>query len=130
MEAGPRLEPFVRVADGVTPDLPGIYTWTIANADGSASLYVGKYKRRRRPEREYRRNVARLLAGRPYRLGKPDRFRRIHRALELAVRESRAIVLTFLENVPLDRLAAREAELIRALEPDLNGEAGGRYSQG
>lgn len=119
-----RLDPEVKVLDGVSPDLPGIYTWTIIGRDGSSALYVGKYTRRRRPEREYRRNVARLLIGRPYRLRKPDDFRRIHQALAAAVREGLPVILTFLENVAPDGLAAREAELIRELRPSLNAVAG------
>lgn len=54
-----RLDPEVCISEGVLPDLPGIYIWAITYPDGSTALYVGKYKRRRRPERESRTTSAR-----------------------------------------------------------------------
>ncbi len=69
-------------------------------------------------------NVARILTGRPYRKGKPDRFRLIHRQLADAVRENRAITLLLLENES-DRIRRnqREQELIalRRVEAEVCG---------
>ena len=96
------------IRDGVDIDKPGIYEWRVEGA----GTYIGKYKRIRRPTKEYGRNVVRLLTGKPYRLGNPDGFRRVHRELEQAHREGRKITLTILENVAPSDLARRENELI------------------
>lgn len=103
-------EPWYRVeiVSGVDLAKPGIYEWRI---DG-VGTYIGKYTRATRPFREYALNVARIQQGRPYRSRKPNGFRRIHR--ELAAAKGRvAITLTILENVAPERLAIREAEVIR-----------------
>lgn len=96
------------IAAGVEEDRPGIYEWHV---EGRGS-YIGKYKRIRRPTKEYGRNVSNLLNDKPYRLGKPDRFRRIHRELALAYRERRLITLKILENVEPVRIDRREQALI------------------
>jgi hypothetical protein len=102
--------------DGVDESRPGIYEWRI---EGAGS-YVGKYTWISRPKSEYERNVLKILNGWPYRPQKPDKFRRVHRELELAHREGRRITLVILENVDPLRLAQRERELI-ALRGMLNG---------
>jgi len=94
--------------EGVNESLPGIYQWTI---DGRGN-YIGKYKRIRRPLKEYGRNVRKILSGKDYRPSKPDGFRRIHRELAQALREGRRITLTILENVAQPRINERERELI------------------
>jgi hypothetical protein len=96
------------VVDGVREDSPGIYEWQI---EGRGS-YIGKYKTINRPTRAYTRNVANLLNKRPYRLNKPDAFRRIHRELEQAHRDRRKITLIILENVDPADINRREHELI------------------
>jgi hypothetical protein len=103
------------VNPGVDTDLPGIYEWNIEEA-GS---YIGKYGRVRRPTREYRRNVVRLLNKKPYRKGKPDGYRRIHLELERAWRDGRRIELIIVENVSAEGIRQRERELI-AIRGTLN----------
>ena len=75
-------------------------------------VYIGKFKRIRRPTREYDLNVERLLDGRPYRKNKPDSFRRVHRELAEARSNGLAVTLTILENPPLHDINRRERELI------------------
>ena len=104
------------IAAGVACTKPGIYQWTIEGV----GTYIGKFGRIRRPTKEYGRNVARLLAGLPYRLGKPDQFRAIHHALADAVRAGRVITLTILENAEPDEINRRERDLI-AERGTLNG---------
>ncbi len=88
---------------------PGLYEWRI---EGKGS-YIGQYRWISRPRREYGLNVARLINDLPYRKGKPDGFRRIHRELASALMEGRRIELVFLENGERPALNARETELIR-----------------
>lgn len=97
------------VCKDVDTKFPGIYEWKI---DGAGS-YIGQYGRIRRPTKHYRRNVVRLMNGEAYRKGKPEGFRRIHLELEKAVRENRRIELHILENVEIDKINARELELIK-----------------
>jgi hypothetical protein len=98
---------FVHV-EGVDPDKHGIYEWKI---QGRGS-YIGKYTVFRRRRRQYRRNISNLLAGRPYRKGNPDRFRRIHRELKDAHLNGLLITLVLLENVDPADIYRREEELI------------------
>ena len=107
------------VATGAREDVPGIYEWRI---DG-VGIYIGKFKRIRRPTREYGLNVQRILRGQPYRKGKPAQFRHIHRALEEAYRAGLPITLTILENPPVEEINRREAELIQE-RGTLNGPVG------
>ena len=104
------------VADGVDLTRPGIYEWRIEGV----GTYIGKYKSISRPQRAYARNVANLLAGRPYRKTKPDRFRAIHHALAEAVRRRCFVTLTILENAPPWEIDDRERKLI-AERGTLNG---------
>lgn len=85
----------------VDPSQPLIYLWEISDPDGSVCCrYVGKASRGAdRPRTQYRRNVNNILAGRPYRKGKPDQFRAIHRRMAQAVRAGETIRLTFVCNV-------------------------------
>lgn len=105
---------------GVLDTLPGIYEWRV---DGIA-VYIGQYTRVTRPRLEYTRNVHKLLNGLPYRKSKPDQFRAIHHELAGAVRTSRKITLTLLENVPDKSLRnQREAILIRVLRQEQAAQA-------
>lgn len=79
-----------------------LYQWEILDGEGRlvGQRYVGKSSGGSgRPKRHYRRNVERLLSGRPYRRGKPDEFRAIHRAMAEAVRQGWRVKLTLLRNV-------------------------------
>lgn len=80
---------------GIDPAKPGIYEWRIEGI----GVYVGQYTRSSRPYQHYARNVTNILNNRPYRKGKPDGFRAIHRQLAEAVRKRSRITLTLLENV-------------------------------
>jgi hypothetical protein len=97
------------IAEGVDPYQPGLYLWQIDGVD----CYVGKYTRISRPTKHYSRNVQNLRAGKPYRKKNTDGFRRIHRALAIAVEAKKAIRLVILENVLKPRdINAREREVI------------------
>lgn len=85
-------------------ELPGIYEWRIA---GSGS-YVGKSRKLKRRLREYPNNLRKLGLGLPYRAGKPELFRLVHREMLLAHSEGRKVVFTVIENCPLDQLTERE----------------------
>ena len=100
----------LEIKPGVDCSRPGIYEWHIEGV----GWYIGKYKRIRRPLKEYGRNVTRLLNGLAYRRGNTDGFRRIHRELSLALTTHRQIRLTILENVAPDCINIRERELIAA----------------
>lgn len=95
--------------EGVDGALPGIYEWRIEGI----GVYIGQYTRVSRPRRRYTRNVDNIRAARPYRLGKPDGFRGIHRRLAEGVIDGRRITLALIENVP-DKVGRnrRERELI------------------
>lgn len=103
-------------ANGVDLDGSGIYEWRI---EGAGS-YIGKFGRIRRPTKEYRRNVIRLLNGRPYRKGNEHGFRWIHHELAWAVYEQRCIQLVIVEIVDVDQINERERALIRE-RGNLNG---------
>ena len=80
---------------------PLIYMWEIRNHAGQLiGRYVGKAKAgANRPRKHYARNVANILAGKPYRKGNPDGYRRVHRALAEAERLGYVLTLSFLCNV-------------------------------
>ena len=107
---------------GVDPALPGIYEWRIEGV----GVYIGQYTRASRPRRQYGANVANILNDRPYRPGKVDRFRGVHRRLAEAVRSGQRVTLCLLENV-IDKPARnrRERELIdeRRREAEQGGVA-------
>lgn len=105
----------IEVEPGATLDRPGIYEWRI---EGVGS-YIGKFGSKSRPLNHYRRNVARLLDGRPYRKSKPDAFRHIHHALAAAVTAGTPVTLKILENPSATDINRRELELI-ALRGALN----------
>jgi hypothetical protein len=111
-----RAHPY-EVAEGVKPSLPGLYLWQIDGIDS----YVSKYRHVSRPTKHYARNVRNLLADKPYRKGKPSRFRRIHHALADAVRAGRTVRLIILENVPVGDINRRERAVIKERGCALNG---------
>jgi hypothetical protein len=86
---------------GVDQCRPLIYMWEIWAEDGTLlGRYVGKAsKGSTRPLTQYKRNVANILAGKPYRKGKPDAFRRVHRMLAEAMRNGHRVRLSLLKNV-------------------------------
>jgi hypothetical protein len=85
----------------VDPTRPLIYLWEIVGLDGVVCCsYVGKASGgANRPRTQYRRNVHNILNGRPYRKGKPDQFRVIHRRMAQAVRAGETVRLTLVCNV-------------------------------
>lgn len=92
---------YEEVETDVDPSLPLIYLWQVHDDTGRlVYAYVGKAKGGAgRPRTHYDRNVRNLLAGRPYRKGKPGEFRRVHRELAEAVRNGHVVTLTLLCNV-------------------------------
>ncbi|WP_413672951.1 hypothetical protein ACEN9H_28725 [Massilia cellulosiltytica] len=99
---------------GVNPDAPLIYMWEIRDANGNVTgRYIGKANGgAKRPTQHYSRNVNRLLAGEPYRNGKP--YRRVHVALAEAVRHKHDIALSYLCNViDKNRIFEIEARYIK-----------------
>jgi hypothetical protein len=113
------------IANGVDEAQPLLYQWEIHDTQTGRLLerYIGKAVRgSRRPLRHYERNVRRLLAHLPYRKGKPDGFRRVHRALAQAVAKGDRITLTLLQNVgPDEDINEAERLAIRASNCTLNG---------
>lgn len=95
---------FVKLPADVVDTAPLIYMWEIR--DGAGRLmgrYVGKAKDgANRPLKHYKRNVANILVGKPYRKSKPNGFRRIHRALAEAEAKGFQITLRFLCNIGED----------------------------
>lgn len=85
----------------VDPTQALIYKWEIRDAVGNLiGLYIGKAKGgAKRPTTHYRRNVNRLLAGKPYRAGNPEGYRKSHRALAEAVKLGHTVELSFVCNV-------------------------------
>lgn len=85
-------------------DGAGIYEWRI----GDRFLYIGKSKRLPRRIREYPNNVRKLLAGEPYRKGKPAQYRRIHIEMGRAHDERVPVIVAILENCETTILNQRE----------------------
>ena len=85
----------------VNPTAPLIYKWEMRDEVGNLTgLYIGKAKGgAKRPTTHYRQNVNRLLAGKPYRAGNPEGYRKSHRALAEAVKLGYTIELSFVCNV-------------------------------
>ena len=88
----------------VNPAAALIYKWEVRDEVGNlVGLYIGKAKGgAKRPTTHYRRNVNRLLAGKPYRLNNPEGYRKSHRALAEAVKLGHGIELSFVCNVAPD----------------------------
>lgn len=87
--------------NGIDEGSPLIYCWEIDDGGGEIEYrYVGKsINGSHRPRTAYRLNVNRLLAGKPYRKGKPDGFRVVHRRLADATKNGHSITLRLLSNV-------------------------------
>jgi hypothetical protein len=85
----------------VDPGAALIYLWQVWTREGEIVYrYVGKAEGgASRPRDHYRRNVRNLLSGKPYRAGKPDEFRVVHRRLAEAMRNGERVTLTLLCNV-------------------------------
>lgn len=111
---------------GVDPAVSGLYEWRIEGV----GCYIGQYTRATRPRREYALNVGHILAGKPYRKGKPTAFRTVHLRLAEAAKAGTPVTLSLIENVPdkADRnrrerelIADRRREACRGGLPVLNG---------
>lgn len=104
---------------------PLIYMWEIRSSEGAlVGRYVGKAKAgAKRPLNHYARNVANIVAGKPYRKSKPTAYRRIHHALAEAERRGHVVTLQFLCNVaPSENINEVEQRHIR--EQDSRGSQG------
>lgn len=107
---------YVELPHRLRVDLPLIYMWEIRASDGSLlGRYVGKAKGGvKRPRTHYSRNVASILAGKPYRKSNPNGYRRVHLALAEAERQGLCITLQFLCNVlPGENIDEVEQRYIR-----------------
>lgn len=93
---------FTEAPSGVDPTQPLIYLWEIRGSGGEVlARYVGNAKNgAQRPRLDYRKNVVNILAGKPYRLNKPDGFRAIHRQMADAILAGNTLRLTLLCNIP------------------------------
>ena len=102
--------------NGVDGSRPLLYLW-----DVGGRLYIGKASRgSKRSLKHYARNVSRLLAGQPYRRGKPNGFRKVHLAMQAAVLQSQRIRLVLLKNVELARINEEELTAIKQYGCELN----------
>jgi hypothetical protein len=64
-----------------------------------------------RPLKHYARNVRNLILGRPYRKGKQEKFRHVHRQLARAMQSQHRIVLSLIRNImPSEDINAVERE--------------------
>jgi len=121
-----------RVAPNVSSKRPLIYLFQI-NSPEREYRYVGKASNQSRFKREYQANIEKILVRKPRREshtkdGRPQTknnmtFRRIHLLLAIALEEGWKITQTAIENVPREKLKARENELTRELNCDLNGQS-------
>lgn len=94
----------IQIDDTLNLYLPGIYEWRI----GEESVYVGKSKCLKLRLRHYPNNVRRLIAGQPYRKGKPVSFRDVHHELRVAHDRFLTVTVTILENCDKAELNERE----------------------
>ncbi|VWD62335.1 hypothetical protein BCO71033_06744 [Burkholderia contaminans] len=111
-------------ANGTDGTRPLLYMREIHDAQTGElrGRYVGKAVRgSRRPRNHYARNVRRLLVSLPYRKGNPDGFRKVHRALAMAVLKGDRITLTLLRNVRAEEdINEAERTTIEAMGCTLN----------
>ena len=109
------------VPDAIDQTEPLIYAWEIRDRSGKLRYrYVGKAKGgAERPLKHYGRNVANLLAGRPYRRSKPDDFRTVHRRLADAAEWEWSVTLRLVSNVgPSEDIDRVESSYISQLAQD------------
>jgi hypothetical protein len=97
-------------------DLPlaGIYLWTIVGV----GVYVGQAQRLQSRLRQYPNNVRKLLKGMPYRKGKPDDYRVIHRELAKAHAAETSVIVSILETCDPTSLNERERYWINRLRAE------------
>ena len=107
---------FLRLPHELNESLPLIYMWEIREPGGLlVGRYIGKAKAgANRPLKHYKRNVANILASKPYRSGNPGGYRRIHHALAEAERRGLQVTLQFVCNVaPHENINEVEQRWIR-----------------
>jgi hypothetical protein len=101
-EASRAINFTLETESGIDTSAGLIYMWEIRSriSDELLGRYIGKAsKGEKRPLTHYTRNVANLLAGKPYRKDSPNGYRRIHHALANASRENHRVTLRFLTNI-------------------------------
>ena len=84
--------------NGVNPESPLLYRITISGT----LFYIGCANSARRPQKAYRRNLQRMIDGRPYRKNNPDGFRFVHRRMLEAVQRGEEVTIDLLRNVAKD----------------------------
>lgn len=89
------------ISNNIKESQPLIYMWEIFDGDNKiVGRYIGKAKAgSKRPLKHYKRNISRLIAGKPYRKSNPNGYRQVHHALAAAVRNDFKIKLTLLCNI-------------------------------
>lgn len=90
--------------NGVDPDSPLLYRILI----GDRFCYIGCANSARRPEKAYRRNLQRMIGGRPYRKNNPDGFRLIHKRMLDAFHQGDPIVIDLIRNVARENKFSEE----------------------
>jgi len=102
--------------NGVDPLAPLLYKIAI----GGMVCYIGCANSARRPKSAYRRNLQRMIDGRPYRKGDQEGFRLVHKRLLEATNSGETIVIELIRNVPREsKFSEERAEIQRHLD---NGE--------
>ena len=100
--------------NGVDPDQPAIYLFTLVWPDRTEKEYVGRTVKPKRRIRRYERNIERRHAGGHY------RYRRVHEAMYECQNDGGNVFLTLLENTTKDKLPDLEQQYINLLKPSLN----------
>jgi len=90
--------------NGVDPLSPLLYKIAI----GGTVCYIGCANSARRPKSAYRRNLQRMINGRPYRKGNPEGFRVVHKRLLEATYSGETIVIELIRNVPRESKFSEE----------------------
>ena len=90
--------------NGVDPNSPLLYRILI----GEKFCYIGCANSASRPEKAYRRNLQRMLGGRPYRKSNPDGFRLIHKRMFDAFHQGDPIVIELIRNVKRENKFSEE----------------------
>jgi len=108
---------FLLIPHALNEALPLIYRWEIREPSGMlVGRYVGKSKvGAKRPLEHYKRNVANVLASKPYRKGNPSGYRSVRLALAEGAQRDLQVTLHFLCNIELDEnINEVEQKYIRA----------------
>jgi hypothetical protein len=90
--------------NGVDPNFPRLSRILI----GGRFCYMGCANSARRPEKAYRRNLERMIEGRPCRKNIPDGFGLIHRRMFDAFHQGDPILIVLIRNVTIEKKFSQE----------------------